>query len=82
MSRGKKKIWLIFIAAILICATLAMIGLMCYGKYQISKIPELSFTEVLEYTTKDNEDACITVGIVKDGRYGAGHCVYRFLCWE
>ncbi len=70
MSRGKKKkkIWLIFIAAILFCATLAMIGLMCYGKYQISKIPELSFTEVLEYTTKDNEDACITVGIVKDGQ--------------
>jgi len=70
VSRGKKKrkIWIIVIAVILICAALAVIGLMCYGKYQISKIPELSFAEVLEYTTKDNKDACITVGIVKDGQ--------------
>lgn len=64
----KRKIWIIVIAVILICAALAVIGLMCYGKYQISKIPELSFAEVLEYTTKDNKDACITVGIVKCGQ--------------
>lgn len=56
------------VIAVIISATLAIIGPMCYGKYQISKIPELSFAEVLEYTTKDNEDACITVGIVKGGQ--------------
>ena len=41
---------------------------MIYGRYQMSKIPELSFQEILEYTTKDNADAVITVGIVKDGQ--------------
>lgn len=34
----------------------------------MSKIPKLSFQEILEYTTKDNADAVITVGIVKDGQ--------------
>lgn len=39
------------VIAVIISATLAIIGPMCYGKYQIRKIPELSFAEVLEYTT-------------------------------
>lgn len=69
MSRGKKKIkkWMIVIAAIMICAVLAVLGLMCYGKYQIGKIPELTFMEALAYTTGNNGDACITVGIVQNG---------------
>lgn len=33
----------------------------------MNRIPGLSFQEMLEYTTKENADAVITVGIVKDG---------------
>lgn len=41
---------------------------MLYGKYQMSRIPSLTFEEALAYTTKDNPDAVITVGIIKDGQ--------------
>ena len=70
MSRIKNrmKTWMLVIAVVICGIALAVIGLMSYGKYQISKIPELSFMEALEYTTKDNTDAVITVGIVKDGQ--------------
>lgn len=57
----------IAIVSIFICALLVLCGAMFYGKYQMSKIPTLSFREVLEYSTKDNPDAVITVGIIKDG---------------
>lgn len=68
MSRTKKRMkrWIIIISVILVCAALAIGGMMIYGKYQISKIPGLTFTEALAYTTKDNPDAVITVGIIKD----------------
>ena len=60
------KRWLIIIAAVILCAALAVGGMMIYGKYQISKIPGLTFTEALAYTTKDDPDAVITVGIIRD----------------
>lgn len=53
--------------AIAICGGLLFVALSAYSKYQMSKIPDLSFQEALEYTTKDNADAVITVGIIKDG---------------
>jgi len=31
------------------------------------KIPELTFREALEYTTKNTSNAVITIGIIKDG---------------
>lgn len=34
----------------------------------MEKIPGLSFQDALEYTTGDNPDAVITVGIIKDGQ--------------
>ena len=34
----------------------------------MSKVPELTFAEALEYTTSDNPDAVITVGIIKNGQ--------------
>lgn len=55
------------IVAVILCVALGFVGIMIYAKYQISKIPELTFLEALEYTTKDNADAAITVGIIKDG---------------
>ncbi len=67
MNKIKKRMrtWII-IAAVILCAALAIGGFMIYGKYQIGKIPELTFTEALAYTTKDNPDAVITVGIIRD----------------
>lgn len=64
-KRTKKAIG-IFLAVIL-CAVLILIGIVTYGKYQMSKIPELTFEQALKYTTKDKPDAVITVGIIKDG---------------
>lgn len=41
---------------------------MVHSQKQMEIIPELSFMDALEYTTKDNKDAIITVGIIKDGK--------------
>ena len=65
-NRTKKMI--LIIALVVFCIALILGGIMIYGRYQMSKIPKLSFQEILEYTTKDNADAVITVGIVKDGQ--------------
>lgn len=67
MGRKKRtKIVIIIFVAVILCVALAIGGIMIYGKYQINKIPGLTFTEALEYTTKDNPNAVITVGIIKD----------------
>ena len=65
-DRTKKMI--LKIAVVVFCIALIFGVIMIYGRYQMSKIPKLSFQEILEYTTKDNADAVITVGIVKDGQ--------------
>lgn len=66
--KGRTKKMILIIAAVVFFIALIFGGIMIYGKYQMSKIPELSFQEILEYTTKDNADAVITVGIVKNGQ--------------
>ncbi len=55
------------ITIVMICIVVAIVGFILYGKYQLSKIPALSFKEALAYTTKENKNAVITVGIVKNG---------------
>lgn len=65
---------LVAVSIIAVCAGLVISGLLIYGKYQMSKIPGLSFQEALEYTTGNNDDAVITVGILKDGH--ASYTVY------
>ena len=54
-DRTKKVI--LIIAVVVFCMALIFGGIMIYGRYQLSKIPKLSFQEILEYTTKDNADA-------------------------
>lgn len=65
---------LIAVIVIAVCVGVVIFGLSIYGKYQMSKIPGLSFQESLEYTTENNDDAVITVGIIKDGN--ASYTVY------
>lgn len=70
MSKLKKhaKKMAIAIVTLILCTALAIGSIAAYGKYQLSKIPELTFAEALAYTTKDNTDAVITVGIIQNGQ--------------
>jgi len=65
---SKRKKALIIILAVLLCIALVLGGFALYGRYNMSKIPHLSFMDTLMYTTKDNSEAVITVGIIKDGK--------------
>lgn len=65
--KGRTKKMIITIVSIFLCAVFVLGSVMFYVKYQMSKIPELTFEEALEYTTKDDPNAVITVGIIKDG---------------
>lgn len=56
---------------ILIIALVIAVGIGGYGIYGLYKIDQLSsmtFKDMLIYTTKDNKDAVITVGVIKDGK--------------
>lgn len=66
-TKKKKRLILKIIGIIVACILIGIVGVSLYGKYQMSKIPDLSFEEALQYTTQDNENAIITVGIIKDG---------------
>lgn len=70
---SKKKAIAVCLAVVL-CISGALGGLMLYGTNQMKKLPGLSFRQSLEYTTKNNPDAVITVGIIKDGQ--ASYKVY------
>ncbi|NLJ64253.1 MAG: beta-lactamase family protein [Christensenellaceae bacterium] len=65
---SKRKKVFIIILAVLLCIALVLGGLALYGRYNMRKIPHLSFMDTLEYTTKGNSEAKITVGIIKDGK--------------
>lgn len=64
---NKKGILKVFLIGLLV-SLLAMLGFRLYGNYQLSKVPAMSFEEALDYTTKGNEEAVITVGIIEDGK--------------
>lgn len=62
----KRILKIIIIVGLFVCT--AVFGFAMYGQRQMEKIPGLSFQDALEYTTGDNPDAVITVGIIKDGQ--------------
>jgi hypothetical protein len=62
-KKARKKRVLTALVLIVFCIVLVLGGMMIYGKIQMGKIPELSFQDALEYTTRGNSDAVITVGI-------------------
>jgi beta-lactamase class C len=67
ISNLKIKKLVKLIGVVMICTIVILVGFILYGNYQLSKLPELSFKDTLEYTTEGNKKAVITVGIVKDG---------------
>lgn len=56
------------IIALFLCTAFIISGITIYGRRQMNKIPGLTFEEALEYTTKDNPDAVITVGVIDNGQ--------------
>lgn len=63
----KRKMFIIL--AVVLSFALLILGMILYGKYQMSKIPEMTFQEILEYTTKNTPNAIISVGIIKDRQF-------------
>lgn len=41
--------------------------LTAYGNYRKGQVPSLSFQKALAYTTEDNPEAVITMGVLRDG---------------
>lgn len=73
----QKKTLKIILISLLIVVLVVVVGLWLirfYAKKQMAQIPNMSFAEVLEYTTHDNTEAVITVGILQDGN--ATYTVY------
>ncbi len=73
-SRSRRKTIILGLVIGLLVVVVALIALSFYGKTMMKKIPALSFAEALDYTLKDNPEAIITVGFVKDGQ--ASYTVY------
>lgn len=63
----KANHFLKIIASMFVGIGIVIGAIILYNNHQTRKIPELSFQEALAYTTKDNPNAVITVGIIKDG---------------
>jgi CubicO group peptidase (beta-lactamase class C family) len=64
---GKKKILKVILIIFLITAA-GFGGYCIYGLYKINQLSKMTFVEMLAYTTKDNKDAAIKVGIIKNGK--------------
>ena len=62
----RKKIW-IAVLSVIIVTTLGFAGYMAYGSYKLEQLSKMSSDEMIAYTTKDVEDAVITVGIIQNG---------------
>lgn len=63
---GKKRI----LKLVLIIVLLTVVGFgaySIYGLYKLNQLTDMSFAEMLAYTTEDRDDAVITVGIIDDG---------------
>ncbi len=64
--RKKKTLKAIIIFVLLIAGGIG--GYSIYGSYKINQLSTMTFEEMLDYTTKDNKDAAITVGIIENGK--------------
>lgn len=65
----KIKIRIVRIISIIIFVLCIIVGgFFCIGSYRMSLIPSMTFEEMLCYTTKNNDDAIITVGTIRGGK--------------
>ena len=63
----KRKKFLIIILIIILVLAVGFAIYVMYGSYKIKQLSEMTFEEMLAYTTDGNDDAIITVGIIRDG---------------
>lgn len=66
-KKSKKKMGKVVLAIVLVVGVF-LGGLAAFSAYQMSLVPAMTVEEMLDYTTKNNENAAITIGIVKDGQ--------------
>lgn len=66
-SKWRKKRILKVILIIVLVIAAGIGGYSIYGLYNVNKLSSMTFEEMLAYTTKDNKNAVITVGIIKNG---------------
>lgn len=75
MKTKKKKILIVASSVIALLMTWSIASYLI-DDYRINRIPQMSFIDILSSVTKNNKNAKITVGIIKDGKesvtlYGA-----------
>lgn len=63
--RGKTILKLFLVSVLAIAVGLG--GYAAYGSYKLSELSKMTYEDMLQFTTKDNKDAVITVGILQDG---------------
>jgi len=66
-KRGKKRILKVILVIVLLIAV-GIGGYSIYGSYKINQLSDMTFEDMLAYTTKDNKDAIITVGIIQNDK--------------
>lgn len=64
---GKKKI-LKTVLAIVLLIVVGIASYSIYGLHKINQLSTMAFEEMLAYTTKDNKDAIITIGIIQNNK--------------
>lgn len=63
-----KKMILKVILIIFLLAVVGIGGIGIYGSYKINQLTDMTFEDMLAYTTKDNKNAVITVGIIQNNK--------------
>lgn len=66
MRKKRKKLVSIILIVVLVIIS-ALVALTLFSRHQMGKIPHMSFDDVLNYSTKGNKNAVITVGVIKNG---------------
>lgn len=67
MKSTKKKRALITICVVIAVVVVGIAVFYAISIHQMSLIPKMTFNDMLTYTTKNNEKAIITVGIIQNG---------------
>ncbi|MFA9466733.1 MAG: serine hydrolase domain-containing protein [Velocimicrobium sp.] len=62
----RKKRFILLAVVLIICAGVG--AFTAVTLHRMSRLPKMSFDEMLAYTTKNNEDVAITVGIINEGK--------------
>lgn len=68
MKRKRSRRMLLMVIALLGLGGVVWGGFSIYSWWQLRQLPSLSYMDALEYTTRNNEKARISVGIIQNGQ--------------